>query len=75
MTTLQIRIDPKTKKAAAKVFKNLGIDMSSGIKLYLAQVARDEAIPFTPDSVASYRNKTEIIKAFNRAQKGYPSRA
>ena len=30
------------------MFKDLGIDMSSGIKLYLAQVAHDKAIPFKP---------------------------
>ncbi len=72
MTTLQIRIDPKTKKAAAKVFKDLGIDMSSGIKLYLTQVARKEAIPFAPDTIDSYENKGALAKAFARAKKKYP---
>lgn len=48
MSTLNIRIDPKTKRAAGKVFKDLGIDMSSGIKLYLTQVVHDKAIPFKP---------------------------
>jgi DNA-damage-inducible protein J len=45
-TTLQIRIDSKTKKDAQKVFKELGLDMSSGVKLFLQQVVNTESIPF-----------------------------
>lgn len=45
MTTIQIRIDEKTKKKARKVFEERGLDLSSGIKIYLASVARNESIP------------------------------
>ena len=45
-TTLQIRIDEKTKKQARKVFKNMGLDMSSGVKLFLQRVVNTEALPF-----------------------------
>lgn len=48
MTTIQIRIDEKTKRKAKKVFHKMGLDVSSGIKLYLAQVAREDALPFFP---------------------------
>lgn len=47
-TTLQIRIDRKTKTEAKKIFKNLGIDMSSGVKLFLSRVVNTGAIPFIP---------------------------
>ena len=46
-STLQIRIDKKTKKEAQEIFKNMGIDMSSGIKLFLQRVVNTESIPFT----------------------------
>ena len=46
-STLQIRIDKKTKKEAGRIFKNMGIDMSSGIKLFLQSVINTESIPFT----------------------------
>ena len=46
MTTIQIRTDEKTKKAAQKAFKKMGLDMSSGIKLYLARVAVEQRVPF-----------------------------
>lgn len=45
-TTLQIRIDKKTKVAAQKAFHSMGLDMSSGVKLYLAQVVNKQEIPF-----------------------------
>lgn len=45
-TTLQIRIDQKTKAAAQKAFHSMGLDMSSGVKLYLAQVVNKQEIPF-----------------------------
>jgi DNA-damage-inducible protein J len=48
MTTIQIRIDETTKRKAKKVFNKMGLDVSSGIKLYLAQIVRDDALPFTP---------------------------
>lgn len=45
-TTIQFRIDKKTKDQAKKTFEAVGLDMSSGIKVYLKQVARTRAIPF-----------------------------
>jgi DNA-damage-inducible protein J len=45
-STLQLRIDTKTKKSAAKIFESLGLDLSSGIKIYLSQVMRHKGIPF-----------------------------
>jgi addiction module RelB/DinJ family antitoxin len=46
MTTIQIRLDEKTKIKAKKVFKKMGLDVSSGIKLYLNRVVQDQTIPF-----------------------------
>ena len=45
-TIIQLRIDKKTKEQAKKTFEAVGLDMSSGIKVYLKQVARTRAIPF-----------------------------
>ncbi|MDB5255174.1 MAG: Addiction module antitoxin, RelB/DinJ family [Candidatus Nomurabacteria bacterium] len=51
-TTLQLRIDEKLKTKAQKVFEALGLDLSSGIKLFLTQVAHDKELPFTPSTRA-----------------------
>ena len=63
-TTLQIRIDKKTKDAAQKTFRSMGLDMSSGVKLYLTQVVNKGEIPF-PVMSADYwprEKKLQIIK-------------
>lgn len=48
MTTINIRIEEKTKKAASKVLRDVGLDLSSGVKIFLHQVALEKGLPFTP---------------------------
>lgn len=43
--TIQIRIDSKTKKAVRKTLDELGIDMSSAVKLFLTNVVNRKGIP------------------------------
>ena len=43
--TIQIRIDSKTKKAARKTLDELGLDMSSAVKLFLTNVINRKGIP------------------------------
>ena len=45
-TTIQIRVDKKMKKEASKAFKEMGLDISSGVKLFLHQVVKSQTIPF-----------------------------
>ena len=75
-TTMQIRIDAPTKARAQKAFKGMGIDMSSGVKMFLNQVAIDQCMPFAPSTA-----KTRAMrKAWDKEvawtlkhQKGYTS--
>lgn len=43
--TIQIRIDKKTKEAARKTLEELGLDMSSAVKLFLNNVVIRQGIP------------------------------
>lgn len=45
-TRLSVRVDNATKRQAEAVFAALGMNMSTGINIFLAQVARLRAIPF-----------------------------
>ncbi|MBI1974830.1 MAG: type II toxin-antitoxin system RelB/DinJ family antitoxin [Parcubacteria group bacterium] len=47
-TTIQLRIDSKTKKQAQKKFRALGLDLSSAMKLFLRQAITNEHLSFTP---------------------------
>lgn len=59
--TIQIRIDPKTKRRVAKVFADVGLDMSTGFKLYINKVIESEGIPFPVQKkkYLSYSSKEE----------------
>ncbi len=45
-TTLSIRIEEKTKKAAQKTLEAVGLDLSSAVKMFLHQVIIEQGIPF-----------------------------
>lgn len=44
-STLQIRIDEKTKRNAQKILAELGLDMSTAIKLFLHNIIITESVP------------------------------
>lgn len=71
MATIQIRIDEKTKAKARKVFGKMGLDVSSGIKLYLTRVAQDESIPFVVRTENGYTPEQEkrMIREAKYAEK------
>lgn len=43
---INVRIDKKTKDEAKKTLESLGLDISSGIKLFLHSVVNTQSIPF-----------------------------
>jgi DNA-damage-inducible protein J len=74
MDTIQVRVPSKTKKAAQKVFAELGIDMSSGVNLYLTQVVKTKGIPFQPRTVNGLTpsHEARIIRETEYAKKHGP---
>ena len=69
MTTLNVRIDPKTKAAASKVFAAMGMDLSTGIKIFLTQVATEKGLPFTPTTHGSRLTRAQMDKEVAEALK------
>jgi len=72
MSTIQIRIDEKTKKEAVKIFDDLGIDMSTAIKVYLKKVIVTQGIPFQiiTENGLTIEQELDILKASKDAAKG-----
>ena len=76
--TIQLRIDAATKSKAQKVLKELGLDLSSAVKLFLTQVVRSRSLPisnltvngFTP---AQERRALKELKWTKKYGKRYPS--
>jgi DNA-damage-inducible protein J len=54
-TTIQIRIEEDLKEKASEVLKDIGLDLSSGIKLFLKEIVASESIPFFPSTVKGKR--------------------
>ena len=48
-TTMQIRIDHATKAKAQKAFKNMGLDLSSGVKYLLTQAGKADSLSYICD--------------------------
>ena len=64
MTTIQVRVDKKIKSAASKQFEKMGLDMSTGVKMFLSQVVRTKSIPFPkilviPKTLAAHSSRIE----------------
>jgi len=72
MTTIQIRIDDKTKREAKKILDKIGVDMSSAIKMYLRQVAIQKGIPFplVTKNGFTIQRENEILEAAKEAREG-----
>ena len=48
MANISFRTDDETKEQAAKLFRDLGLDMSTAINMFLKQSIASNGIPFTP---------------------------
>lgn len=59
MTTINVRTDEKLKKAAGKVLKEMGLDMSNAVKLFLHQVVITKTIPFPVKTVKGFTPEEE----------------
>lgn len=72
MTTIQVRIDEKTKRSAKKILNTLGLDLSAGIKLFLNQVNIRKGMPFELLTENGFTAKEEkaILKAEKEALAG-----
>lgn len=72
-TTLQTRIDKKLKEDAQKALKSVGLDLSTGVKLFLTQVVRTQSIPFdifTADRLSESKKKTLVREAKSALRNG-----
>ena len=72
MSTIQIRIDEKTKKTAKKVLDEVGVDMSTAITVYLKQIVIHKGIPLKlmTENGLSPDQETEILAASDESKQG-----
>ena len=66
-STITVRVEDKLKKEAGNVFREIGMDMSTAITIYLKQVVRTNGIPFP---VSAEVPNAMTLKAIQEAEKG-----
>ncbi len=68
---MNVRTDAVTKREAQRVFKRMGLDLSTGVNMYLSRVAQDKAMPFTPRTANGFTPEYEsrIIRETAYAEK------
>ena len=57
-TLIQARVDTNLKNSAAKLFDNLGLDMTTAIKIFLKKCLQEGGIPFDV-RMPRYNKETE----------------
>lgn len=69
--TIQIRIDAKTKKAAQKTLEEIGLDLSSAVKLFLRNVVLRQSVPLDLRTANGFTvaEEREIIRETQEALK------
>ena len=71
----QIRIDEDVKKKATKLFKSIGIDMSSAVNIFLNQCIINEGLPFLVSSKKNTKLDSIVAEAYevhnSKKIKGY----
>ena len=75
-STLQIRIDSELRRDADELLNRAGLDISSGVRLFLRQMVIRRRLPFdviteTPDpffSEANQRVLADSIRSFERGE-------
>ena len=64
---INIRIDQETKDQAKETLEALGLDFSSGVKLFLKSVITTQSIPFEVRTKNGYTIKQELTQYTNQA--------
>ncbi len=75
MATIQVRISDEDKKAAEKVLKAIGMDVTTAVRVYFKRIAVDGGIPFPLNPNLTVNGFTpefeaEVLKASEEADQG-----
>lgn len=66
MAQINIKVDQELKDKSAKIFSELGLDLTTGVRMFLSEVVREEGIPFEVTLRKSmYQQSLEDIKTGN----------
>jgi len=67
---IQIRIDSETKREAQKILENLGLDISTAVKMLFKQIINTGGLPYEirDENGFTFRKKQELKQAIVEAK-------
>jgi DNA-damage-inducible protein J len=68
MANLQIRIDDKLRDEAQQIANDLGMDLTTAVRVFLKQMVNDRGFPFRPDLDPFYSTKNQEALKVSIAQ-------
>ena len=72
MATLQIRIDDTLRRQASATAQEMGLDLSSAIRMFLTQMVKENGLPFRPtnDPFYSSSNRAALHNSLRQMEAG-----
>jgi DNA-damage-inducible protein J len=68
MSTVTVRVDQKTKETAAKIFDELGLDVSTAVRMFLKQTANRGELPMDLRQQDPFYGEANLDELRRRAQ-------
>lgn len=62
LTALNVNVDAETKKEATAILKDLGLNMSTAINMFLVQIVKRDGIPFEITNSKPSKDALEALK-------------
>jgi addiction module RelB/DinJ family antitoxin len=50
MATVQVRMSDEDKEVTERILKSMGLDATTAVRMYFAQIRIDGCLPFTPNT-------------------------
>ena len=69
-TNLNVRVDANLKRESDLLFKNLGLNMSTAINMFLTKCVNTSSIPFEISSPKPSKNLKKALKEAENISKG-----
>lgn len=72
MATLQVRMDDRLRAQAQSIAAQMGLDLSTAVRLFLAQMVTEKGLPFKPglDPFYSVGNQAVIKNSIEELNAG-----
>ena len=64
-TAINVNVDKKTKNEATKILKDLGLNMSTAINMFLTQIVKRDGIPF---EITNPKPTKELLEALQEGE-------